>query len=198
MPVPVLDMNSQKTVDKPLYKVNVDKNGTLEVIRIKTSKRIFKTDLKKLIFSDQYLQVISELPSDFVYGLGIFISIKQKYKFFILGEHQDSFRKDAKKWKRYTMLNRDHSPQQNINLYGSHPFYLSSDDSEGNSNGVFLFNSNAMDIILQPKPAITYRTIGGILDFYIFLGPQPNEVIKQVLTQYLNFKKLTSTIFKVH
>ena len=78
------------------------------------------------------------------------------------------------------MLNRDHSPIPNLNLYGSHPFYLSSEDSEGNNNGVFLFNSNAMDVILQPKPAITWRTTGGILDFYIFLGPQPKEVIKQV------------------
>lgn len=93
----------------------------------------------------------------------------------------DGFRKSAKEWKRYTLLNRDHFPQKNVNLYGSHPFHLSVEDSDGNSNGVFLFNSNPMDVLLQPKPAIIWRTIGGILDFYVFLGPHPNDVVKQVL-----------------
>lgn len=97
-------------------------------------------------------------------------------------------------------------------MYGSHPFYLNV-ESSGNSNGVFLLNSNAMgmlklriciylpgksklravtilennlanlltnvDIILQPTPAVTFRTIGGVLDFYFFLGPTPSAVISQ-------------------
>ena len=41
---------------------------------------------------------------------------------------------------------------------------------------MLLFNSNAMDVILQPAAAITYRTIGGVLDFYFFLGPSPSVV----------------------
>lgn len=35
------------------------------------------------------------------------------------------------------------------------------------------------DVILQPAPALTWRTIGGILDFYVFLGPDPASVIGQ-------------------
>ncbi len=34
---------------------------------------------------------------------------------------------------------------------------------------------------LQPAPALTWRMIGGILDFYIFLGPDPSSVIAQYL-----------------
>lgn len=40
---------------------------------------------------------------------------------------------------------------------------------------------------LQPAPAVTWRTIGGILDFYVFLGPDPGSVIEQyveVIGQY--------------
>lgn len=36
-----------------------------------------------------------------------------------------------------------------------------------------------MEVILQPKPAITWRSIGGILDFFIFLGPSAPSVVRQ-------------------
>ncbi|XP_029815980.1 lysosomal alpha-glucosidase, partial [Manacus vitellinus] len=60
------------------------------------------------------------------------------------------------------------------------PFYLVMED-DGSAHGVFLLNSNAMDVLLQPSPALTWRTTGGILDFYIFLGPDPKSVVRQYL-----------------
>ncbi|KAJ8368020.1 hypothetical protein SKAU_G00080480 [Synaphobranchus kaupii] len=42
-----------------------------------------------------------------------------------------------------------------------------------------LLNSNAMDVTLQPTPALTYRTVGGILDFYVVMGPTPELVVQQ-------------------
>lgn len=35
------------------------------------------------------------------------------------------------------------------------------------------------EVSVQPAPAVTYRTIGGILDFYIFLGDSPEQVVQE-------------------
>ncbi|XP_026581645.1 maltase-glucoamylase, intestinal-like, partial [Pseudonaja textilis] len=67
------------------------------------------------------------------------------------------------------------------NLYGAQTFFLCLEDKSGHSFGVFLMNSNAMDFALQPAPAVTYRTIGGILDFYVFLGNTPEQVVQEYL-----------------
>ncbi|KAL3875852.1 hypothetical protein ACJMK2_033763 [Sinanodonta woodiana] len=116
------------------------------------------------IFSDQFLQLSYQLPSIYLYGLG---------------EHRDTLL-HSMEWTRFTMWAHDQPPVENSNLYGVHPFYLMMEDN-GQSHGFFLLNSNAMDVILQPTPAITWRTIGGILDFYMFLGPSPAHVVSQYI-----------------
>ena len=30
-----------------------------------------------------------------------------------------------------------------------------------------------------PAPGLTYRTIGGLLEFFVFMGPRPEEVVEQ-------------------
>ncbi|CAF2935123.1 unnamed protein product [Rotaria sp. Silwood2] len=73
-----------------------------------------------------------------------------------------------------------------LNHYGAHPFYLvmeqlpnTDQTPSGNMHGVLLLNSNAMDYSFTPIPSLTIRTIGGILDFFVFLGPKPEQVIQQ-------------------
>jgi len=39
-----------------------------------------------------------------------------------------------------------------------------------------------LEVELTPAPGVVYRTIGGILDMYFFLGPEPEAVIRQYLT----------------
>lgn len=163
VPIPKLNFPS-KTFAPKLYSVTIEDNNLI-VRRVETEQNIFCVNLAVLVYSNQLIQITSLLPSNFIYGLG---------------EHREPFRKPTN-WKRYTMMNRDQYPLPNMPLYGSHPFYLTVEEQSSlkGASGVFLFNSNPMDIITQPSPAITFRTIGGILDFFIFLGPRPEDVISQ-------------------
>ncbi len=63
-------------------------------------------------------------------------------------------------------------------MYGSHPFYLEIRENSSLSHGVFMLNSNAMDIIIKPQ-SLTYKMTGGIIDLTLFLGPSSEQVIQQ-------------------
>jgi alpha-glucosidase (family GH31 glycosyl hydrolase) len=39
----------------------------------------------------------------------------------------------------------------------------------------------SVEVVLQPSPALTWVAVGGILDLYIFLGPDPQSVVRQYL-----------------
>jgi alpha-glucosidase (family GH31 glycosyl hydrolase) len=52
---------------------------------------------------------------------------------------------------------------------------------DGKAHGVFLLNSNAMDVLLD-SGKLQYKVIGGILDFFFFVGPTPKEVTRQYLS----------------
>ncbi|NXN79710.1 LYAG glucosidase, partial [Bombycilla garrulus] len=143
--------------------VNQDPFG-LVVCRQRGGRVLLNTTVAPLFFTDQFLQISTSLPSHFISGLG---------------EHLSPLFLDTA-WTRVTLWNRDMAPAPHVNLYGSHPFYLVMED-DGSAHGVFLLNSNAMDVLLQPSPALTWRTTGGILDFYIFLGPDPKSVVRQYL-----------------
>lgn len=119
--------------------------------RLGSSCRL-NTTVAPLFFADQFLQLSTSLPSQYIAGLA---------------EHLGSLMLSTN-WTRVTLWNRDIAPsvkgaarrgvgapwggdanvpcpraQPNVNLYGSHPFYLALEDG-GSAHGVFLLNSNAM------------------------------------------------------
>jgi alpha-glucosidase (family GH31 glycosyl hydrolase) len=65
-----------------------------------------------------------------------------------------------------------------LNLYGVHPTYTVLEE-DGNAHSVLFLNSAAQEWSLTPKPAFIYRTIGGLLDMYFFLGPSPADTARQ-------------------
>jgi alpha-glucosidase (family GH31 glycosyl hydrolase) len=124
---------------------------------------IFDTRSHPFIFSDQYLRLSTPLPTKgSVYGPGEIVS-------------SNGFRRSSTK-DRTTLWNRDAGTPVDENIYGTHPFYLSS--TPGSSFGVFLLNSHAMEITTQDQ-LLTYNLLGGTLDFYFLSGPAPLNVTRQ-------------------
>ncbi|ELW68867.1 Maltase-glucoamylase, intestinal [Tupaia chinensis] len=150
------------------YEVEVSNQPfSIKVIRGSNKRVLFDSSIGPLLFSDQFLQLSIRLPSANVYGLG---------------EHVHQQYRHDMNWKTWPIFNRDTTPNgDGTNLYGAQTFFLCLEDASGSSFGVFLMNSNAMEVILQPTPAVTYRTIGGILDFYVFLGNTPEQVVQEYL-----------------
>ena len=122
-----------------------------------------------LVFENQFLQLSTSLVSQRIYGLG---------------EHVAPLQLPMKGGQHYTLFTRDegayasrHEQNGGRNIYGVHPFYLSL-EPEGTAHGVFFLNSNAMEVVLDPE-SLTFRSIGGIIDLFLFLGPSPDDVVKQ-------------------
>jgi alpha-glucosidase (family GH31 glycosyl hydrolase) len=67
---------------------------------------------------------------------------------------------------------------QDQNLYGSHPFHMEVQASNGAAHGVFMRSSNGMDVLLGTN-ALTYKIVGGILDLTVLVGPTPTAVVAQ-------------------
>ncbi|CAF3661960.1 unnamed protein product [Adineta steineri] len=135
---------------------------------------LFDTSIGGLVLNNQFLQIVSRLQSPHVYGFGENNHLTLK--------HNVSTR------QIWGIFGRDQATTWNTNAnhYGTHPFYLvmeqipnSNETPSGQMHGVLLLNSNAMDYSFGPDPSVTIRTIGGILDFFVFLGPAPEQVIHQ-------------------
>uniref|UniRef100_A0A8C6LVZ5 alpha-glucosidase n=1 Tax=Nothobranchius furzeri TaxID=105023 RepID=A0A8C6LVZ5_NOTFU len=158
-----------QTKNRLRFKIFDAKNRRFEVphVHIRTVSMFTVCDLCPLVFADQYLQLSAKLPSHNIFGLG---------------EHVHTRYRHDTNWRTWPIFTRDTQPNGRANnLYGHHPFFLCLEDESGKSFGVFLLNSNAMEVTLQPAPAVTYRTIGGIFDFYIFFGDTPEQVVQEYL-----------------
>ncbi|CEF71380.1 Glycoside hydrolase, family 31 and P-type trefoil domain and Galactose mutarotase-like domain and Glycoside hydrolase, superfamily domain-containing protein [Strongyloides ratti] len=149
--------------DKGIFNFKINRNSN--------HRTLFDTSIGGLLFSDQYIQLASYLPSTRLFGIGEHI-------------HQ-TLHHDLTKYTTWPMLARDQppnskDPNQN-NLYGVHPFYMVV-EPDGKAHGVLFFNSNPQEITTGPAPHIVYRTIGGQIDIFFFPGPSPQEVIQQYVS----------------
>ena len=127
---------------------------------------LFDSAGTRLVFKDQYLEISTAIPAGSrLYGLGEATS--------------PSGIRIQPDGRPHTLWNHD-SPAAwpGPNMYGSWPILLEV-RPDGSAHGVLLLNSNGMDVALT-NDTLTYRVIGGVLDFYFFAGPTPLAVIDQL------------------
>ncbi|KID62609.1 alpha-glucosidase, partial [Metarhizium hybridum] len=140
---------------------------SFQVSRRDTHEVLFDTSAAPLVFESQYVRLRTKLPQDpYLYGLG---------------EHSDAFRLNTTGYIR-TLWNQDsYGIPAGANLYGAHPIYL--EHRDGGSHGVFLLNSNGMDVVIDKardgSQYLEYNTLGGVLDFWFFAGKTPTAVVQQ-------------------
>ncbi|CAG0884820.1 unnamed protein product [Cyprideis torosa] len=125
-----------------------------------------------LIFEDQFLHFTTNLSSEGLFGLGESIHDTFRHR-FREGQHRTT-----------AMFSKDQAPYDgDVNTYGVHPFYLVR-ESGSQAHGVLFFNSNAMEYetsMSEGQPRLTLRSIGGIFDFHILMGPTMLDVHEQYM-----------------
>jgi alpha-glucosidase len=160
--------DSKSSPDSNALKFDYEESPfSFRISRRDSEEVLFDTSAASLIFESQYVRLRTKLPEDpYLYGLG---------------EHTDDFRLSTTNYSR-TLWNQDsYGVPEDSNLYGSQPLYL--EHRESGSHGVFLLNSNGMDVMIDNNQEdgqfLEYNTLGGVLDFWFFAGPSPSEVTKQ-------------------
>ncbi|KAI9877292.1 MAG: hypothetical protein M1830_004303, partial [Pleopsidium flavum] len=155
------DASIQFVIAPNPFSFAVQRKGSLETI--------FNTSGSALIFESQYLRLRTALPQNpNIYGLG---------------EHTDPFRLNTTNYTR-TLWSRDaYEIPSGTNLYGNHPVYFEHRLDSNETHGVFLLNSNGMDIKINNTAAdgqyLEYNTLGGVIDLYVLAGPGPFDVATQ-------------------
>lgn len=155
------------------------------VVRKSTGDVLVDTTGSVLVYENQFVEFVSQLPEDYnLYGMG------EQIRGLRL---QNNF--------TATFYAADIGDPIDRNIYGVHPFYLdtryfevdeetgahtsvTSEDATahgdfvGYSHGVFLRNAHGMEALFHPTN-ITWRSLGGSIDLYIFDGPTQEAVTKQ-------------------
>lgn len=141
---------------------------SFNVSRSDTGEVLFDSSAASLVFETQYLRLRTKLPdSPNLYGLG---------------EHTDPFRLNTTDYIRTLWSQDAYGVPSGNNLYGNHPVYFDHRGSAG-THGVFLLNSNGMDIFINSTDTsgqyLEYNTLGGVFDLYFVAGPSPLDVAQQ-------------------
>lgn len=145
----------------------VESPFSFAVARASSGEILFDTSGAQLVFESQYVRLRTRLPANpNIYGIG---------------EHSDSLHLNTTDYVRTLWSADAYGVPTGSNLYGNHPVYF--EHRTTGTHGVFLLNSNGMDIKINNTATdgqyLEYNTLGGVLDLYFLAGNSPVEVAQQ-------------------
>lgn len=164
----IIPVESPIAYSQANYTVRIQENPFgLQVVRKSNNQTIFNIDPNQLFqYQNQDIIMTTSLPYQFfTYGIG------ERVTNFPLN------------YGTYTLFAKglpgpyDDGQPPGKQMYSSQPIFIGL-DSQGAAHGGFLLNSNAMDVTVT-NYSITFRPIGGIIDYFVFVGPKPEDVVKQ-------------------
>jgi alpha-glucosidase len=167
-PKPMIVEGSSKNVSDLAFVWTNEPSFQFRVTRVSTGEIIFDTYGHKIVFEDQFLELVTNMVPDYnIYGLAASI-----HGFRLGNNWTQTF------WNAYNLEN-------DVNGHDTHPVYVETRYGDANesstSHGVYARNAHGQDWLLRPD-SLTYRTIGGSFDLYFLSGPTPKEVISQYHT----------------
>lgn len=143
-----------------------DSPFSFKITRKQDGSVLFDTHGTDIIFSNYYLQIGTQTSTDLVYGFS--------------ERFTNHFRLQPGKW---TIFPRDRGQMMDTGVgkqtHGYYPVYLQK-EAQHHFHMSYFRSSNALDVIaetIEPNRfQLTYKVIGGIIDFRFFLGDSPKLV----------------------
>lgn len=138
------------------------------VVRLSTNETVLETVFGPLIYSENYMEITTRLPTYNLYGLG------QRDNFDLTPDFGQ-----RERWALYNREDEFEAGSSSSSLaYGSHPFFMNFENS-GDMYGVYLKNSGPVEVGVLPIPAVIFRAVVGALDLRVMAGPRPRDVTQQ-------------------
>ena len=151
------------------YNVTVSENPMgINVIRTSDQKVVFNLD-PQIFFSYDNQDIY--FANNLGYGINV-LGLGERVCPFVIPQGVYTL------WARDRPSPYDDGVSEVGNMYSSQPFYMIIDQEDGSAFGGLFYNSNGMQVTVNPTNML-FRTSGGIIDLWLFMGPQPRDVIFQ-------------------
>ncbi|KAL4493952.1 hypothetical protein ABPG72_021969 [Tetrahymena utriculariae] len=174
-PFPFTKEQEQKSKQQRIFDYKVSKVGEqffFELFRKSSGQTIFSTKDRPILFTDKYLEISTEMNEEIIFGLG------DRRTDFQIKSGRYSF------WNADAMWIDNGTPGKSI--YGYHPMYLRREVIENNFHVTLFRNTYGLQVDYKQNQYLTYKTIGGNLDFKFFLGNSNPENAIKLYHNYVN------------